>query len=69
MCETLFLILCVRKKFLLNRECPSTTILTECSSERIKQISDKKKNNQRIDEIYVGNSPKECLYDFADNSN
>lgn len=69
MCETLFLILCVRKKFQLNRECPSTTILTEFSSERIKQISDKKNNNQRIDEIYVGNSPKECLYDFADNSN
>lgn len=43
MCETLFLILCVRKKFQLNRECPSTTILTEFSSGRIKQISDKKK--------------------------
>lgn len=43
MCETLIIILCVRKKFLLNRECPSTTILTEFSSERIKQISEKKK--------------------------
>lgn len=34
----------------------------------MKQISNKNENKQRIDKIYVGNSPKECLYDFADNS-
>lgn len=58
----------IRKTFLLKRKRPNTSILTEFSSERNKQSSHENDNNQRIDEIFVRNSPKECLYDFADNS-
>lgn len=58
----------IRKKFLLKRERPSTSILTEFSSERNKQTSHENDKNQGINKMFVGNSPKECLYDFADNS-
>ncbi|XP_052676892.1 uncharacterized protein LOC128158180 [Crassostrea angulata] len=59
----------IRKKFLLKRERPSTSILTEFSSEKIKQTqSHENDKNQGINKMSVGNSPKECLYDFADNS-
>ncbi|XP_052678889.1 uncharacterized protein LOC128159744 [Crassostrea angulata] len=58
----------IRKKFLLKRERPSTSILTEFSSERNKQTSYENDKNQGINKMFVGNSPKECLYDFADNS-